>query len=129
MLCKAVQSTGVGKRVRTYLQREIVTAEFALLTNAGVDPPDGGVEEEEGLRDCLEDVPEEISAAHVGELVRENDFEFVRAERGNGAQREKDDSAQCADRHWTVDRAGDAQSDYSMKPQCRADAIEAGAHT
>ena len=48
---------------------EIVAAEFALVANAGADPPDRGVEEEERFGDGLQDVPEEIGAAHVSELV------------------------------------------------------------
>ena len=74
------ESVRVNDGVGADFEGEIVAAEFALVANAGADPPDGGMEEEERFGDGLQDVPEEVGAAHVSEFVGENDFEFVSAE-------------------------------------------------
>jgi hypothetical protein len=74
------ESMCVDDGIGAHFEREIVAAEFALVTNAGVEPPYGGVEEEESFRDGLEDVPEEVGAAHMSQLVRKNDFKLVGTE-------------------------------------------------
>ena len=81
------------------------------MTNAGADPPDGGMEEEECFGDGLQDVPEEVGAAHVGQFVGENDFELVGAKQSDGAEREQNDGAKCAHCHGAVDGGGETERD------------------
>src|SRR5580698_9559178 len=68
---------GVGEGVGAGGDGYVVAAKLALLTEAGADPPDGRVEEEEGLDHGLEDVPEIVGAADVCELVGEDGFELL----------------------------------------------------
>ena len=112
LLFKMNEGVRVDDRVGADLEGEVVAAEFALVTDAGADPPDGGMEEEECFGDGLQDVPEEVGAADVSEFVGENDFEFVGTEQSDGAEREQDDGAQSAHRHGAVDGGGEAERDW-----------------
>jgi hypothetical protein len=82
---------GVNHGIGANLQREVVAAEFALMADAGTDPPDSGMKEEEGFGQCLQEVPEEIGAANVGQLMGKYDFNSsglrdVAAERGSNTR-------------------------------------------
>src|SRR5215472_1898070 len=83
------------------------------------------MEEEKSLRDSLQDVPEKVGAAHVGEFMGEDDFEFVGAERRNGAERKEDNGAKCAHGHGTVDRGRESKRDGTVKTEQLADTLEA----
>src|SRR5580704_9616795 len=95
---------GVGEGIDAGGDGYVVAAEFALLTEAGADPPDGGVEEEESLDHGLEDVPEIVGAADVSELVGEDGFELLGREGGEGGGGQQDERAN----HSDGERAGDA---------------------
>jgi len=85
MLFKPIQSAGICDRVGANLECDIVAAKFTLVTNPRADPPNGGMKEEESLSDGLHDIPKEIGAAHMSELVSEDYLKFVGAERGESA--------------------------------------------
>jgi hypothetical protein len=82
---KVNERVRINDRVRADFESEVVAAEFTLGADAGVDPPNARMEEEEGFRDGLQNVPEEVCAAHVSQLVGEDDFEFFGAKQGDGA--------------------------------------------
>src|SRR5271156_2461092 len=105
---------GVGEGIDAGGDGYVVAAEFALLTEAGADPPDGGMEEEESLDHGLEDVPEIVGAADVGELVGENGFELVGRERSERACGQQDQGTHHADCEWARDACGEAQGDSAV---------------
>ncbi len=79
LLLKVEQGAGVDDGVGADLEREVVAAELAFVAQAAADPPHGGMEEEDRFREGLHEVPEEVRAADVGELVSQDDFQFVGA--------------------------------------------------
>ena len=93
VLFEAVERAGVGDGVRADFESDVVAAKFTFVADACVDPPDGGVEEEECFGDGLEYVPEKVSAANVCELVCQDDFEFIRAQGCEGSERKQNDCA------------------------------------
>ena len=62
----------VADGIAAGLDRGIVTTELALDSNPSRGPPDGGVVEEQRLREHLQHVDEIVMAANVGQLVRED---------------------------------------------------------
>src|ERR1700761_1896203 len=86
------------------------------------------MEEEQGFRKSLDQVPEEVSAAHVGQFVGQNHFQLVRPKRRGCRDREHHKRFQCADGHWTGKRARDAQKNWLMDTEGSLDAVEAGTY-
>jgi hypothetical protein len=80
LLFKPHERVRIRKRIGANIEGEIIAAEFSLVADARTDPPYGGMEEEESFGDGLQDVPKEIGAAHMSQLVGEYDFKFVGAE-------------------------------------------------
>jgi hypothetical protein len=76
----------IRHRVGANLERKVVAAEFALAANARVDPPHGGVKEEQRFGQRLDEVPEKVGAADVGQLMRQYNFKLIRTERCNGGK-------------------------------------------
>jgi hypothetical protein len=104
----------------------VVAAEFALLTEAGSDPPDGGVEEEEGFDHGLEDVPEIVGATDVGEFVGEDSFKLIGGESSKSARGQQDEWAHHADGEWAGDACGDAQGYAAVDSDAVGESGEAG---
>jgi hypothetical protein len=80
LLFKPYERVRIGEGIGADFEGKIVAAKFALMTNARAYPPDGGMEKEESFGDGLQDVPKEVGATHVGQLVSEDDFKFFRAQ-------------------------------------------------
>ncbi len=72
---------------------DVVTAVFAFLAYAGGEPPDGGVVEEEGFDDALDQVHEIVVAADVGEFVSEEVVEMFDGHACDGGDGYQDDRA------------------------------------
>src|SRR5439155_16820179 len=126
LLFEEEQGGGVGDGVGAGGDGDVVAAELTLLAEAGADPPDGGMEEEEGFDHGLEDVPEVVGAADVGELVGEDGFELLGGEDGEGGGREQDERTD----HPYGQRADDArrqtEGDASADADAAGEAHEAG---
>ena len=88
-----------------------------------------GWKKNERFGDGLQDVPEEVGAAHVREFVGEDDFKFVGAERSDGAERKQHDGAQRSHRHGAVNGVGEAKSNGARKAEGRRDALECGSNS
>ena len=117
---------GVGEGVGAGGDGYVVAAELALLAEAGANPPDGGMEEEEGLDHGLEDVPEIVGAANVGEFVGEDGFELVGGESSESAGGQQDERAHHAYGERAGDACREAQGDAAMDSDAAGEAGEAG---
>ena len=75
------------------------------MANVTAYPPDRRMEEEQSFGKGLQQVPEKIGAADMGQLMCQDNFEFFRAERCCGGNRQQHQSAKGADGHRARDRA------------------------
>ncbi len=97
---------GVEEGIADEGGREVVAAVFALLADVGGDPPDGGVVEEEGFDEGLQEIDEIIVAANVGEFVGEDGLELRGGKTGEEGCGEKDERAEEADDEGRCDERG-----------------------
>jgi hypothetical protein len=70
LLLQLEECVGIHNRVRADGEGQVVAAQFALVTDSAAQPPNGGMEEEQRFGHGLNEVPEEVSTADVGQLVR-----------------------------------------------------------
>ena len=121
---EAEQRGGVDGGIGTGGDRDVVAAQLALFANAAADPPDRGVEEEEGFDQGLEKVPEVVGAADVGELVREHDFKLLGAEAGERGDGKQDPRADDPRGERIREARGEAQIDEARDVHLAAEDVE-----
>ena len=88
---------GVGDRITTQADGEVVAAVLALRANASRQPPDGGVIEEQRLDERLQEIDQIVVAPDVRELVRQNRLELLGRQAGQRARRHQHDRLDPAD--------------------------------
>ena len=113
------QGGGVGGAVATELDGGVVAALFAGEAHLAGSPPDGGVIEEEGFHDDLEDVDEIVVAADVGEFMGEDGFELIRGKARKDGGRDEDDGLEPAEE----ERGGDAEGFFDLDGEGDAKAV------
>jgi hypothetical protein len=89
------------------------------MADAAADPPDGGMEEEQRLDKRLDEVPEEVGAADVGQFVGQHDFKFVRAEGLVAAESGSSTRARSAPTVTGPAMALETRSSTGRQAQCR----------
>ena len=99
------------------LEREVVAAELALMTDAGADPPDSRMKEEESFSKGLKEVPEEVGTADVGQFVGEHDFKLVWAERCCGRERQQNEGTQSSYSDGSGDGVGEAEKNGAAQAE------------
>jgi hypothetical protein len=67
-------------------QDDIVAAGFAFATDKGGDPPDAGVEEEEGFGEVQYYIGEIVISTDMGEFVQEDGLDLVGGQLGEEAE-------------------------------------------
>jgi hypothetical protein len=87
-------------------EREVVAGDFAGEVEAGAGEPEGGMEEEEGFDEGLEELPGEVAAAEVGELVGEGEVAVVRRGVAEEMVGEEDRGVEDAQQERAGDVAG-----------------------
>src|SRR6202021_3692081 len=70
------EALGVGARLRRGGENGVVAGHFALERNFLLDPPDGGMTEEESFYDLLRAIGPVIAAAQMREFMEKNLLEF-----------------------------------------------------
>ncbi len=78
-------------------EHEIVAALLALLAHVRADPVHRRVIEQQRFDDDLDEVGDVVEAAHVSELVRENQFDLRRRKSAEQARRQKNGRLEPAD--------------------------------
>ena len=106
VLLEVKQRAGIDDGIGTDLQGQIVAAQLALVANAAADPPDCRVEEEERFNQRLHEVPKEVGAAHMRELMRQYNLKFFRTEQGYRRDGQQHYGTHRAYGDWTGDRIG-----------------------
>jgi len=84
LLFQPVKRACIDYWIGANTEGKVVAAELAFVPNAASDPPHCRMKKEERLDECLHQVPDEITTSYVGELVGQNDFKLIRAERSGG---------------------------------------------
>lgn len=105
---------------------EIVAAEFAFEAESARDPPDGGVVEEEGFDDGLEEVDEVVVSSDVGEFMREDGGELRRGEADDRGSGEEDDGPKPTDECGDFDEGGHEEIDPTSNTERAGQLFEPG---
>ena len=96
------QRLGVSRRLTSHRHRRIVAAMLALLADSR-DPPDAGMEEEQGLGDRLQKVHGIVAPANVRQFVSNQGFDMVRRNAGQDGHGEQDDRTHPAEDGGSID--------------------------
>jgi len=93
------QRPGVGELVSGEFDGDVVAAVLALVADLPRDPPHGGVIEEQGLGDDLEQVDQVVASPDVGQLVGQDALALPDRQTRQRAHRYQHDRLEPADDH------------------------------
>ena len=94
---------GIGHRIATQADREVVAAVLALGADASRQPPDRGVIEEQRFDERLQEVDQVVVASDVRELVRQERLELPGRQAGERAGRHQHDRFDPANNGRNID--------------------------
>src|SRR6185312_13400 len=97
------ESEHVDKRIAGEGDGNIVAAVFTFPADVARNPPDGGMVEQRGLDDALQDVDEVIVPPDMGQFMREQRFEVLGWYAGKCAYRDEHNRTEPSDHNRSLD--------------------------
>ena len=123
-LLQMEQGAGVRHGVAERGHGDVVAETLALPAHDGRDPPDGGMVEQGGLDDPLDEVDEVVVPPHVGELVEQDALDLDGRQSRHQARGEHHDGTEHAPGGGNLQPVGKKQRDASAHAEPPGEDVE-----